>query len=88
MSGPLLRLSKLRANPVLFQQIAAIHGRSRIGNRDVVGYGLNGEYIYVDHIAFPMPAVRFKENTPEIMVIKNFSPSKRSIFLNPISYLL
>jgi cytochrome c oxidase subunit 4 len=68
MAGPLMRLTKLKSSPALFQQVAAIHGRSRIGNRDVVGYGLNGEYIYVDHIAFPMPAVRFKENTPEVMV--------------------
>lgn len=68
MAGPMMQLTKLRPTSVMFQQVAGIHNRSRIGNREVVGYGLNGEYTYVDHIAFPMPAVRFRESTPEIMV--------------------
>lgn len=72
MAGPLMQLTKFKPSSVLFQQVAAVHNRSRIGNRDVVGYGLNGEYTYVDHIAFPMPAIRFKENTPEVMVRLQF----------------
>jgi len=70
MAGPLMRLTKLRPNAVLFQQVANVHGRSRIGNREVVGYGINGEYTYIDHIAFPFPAIRFKENTPEVTALK------------------
>jgi len=75
MANRLLKLTKLRSGqsglvPLQFQQAACVHNRSKIGNRDVVGYGINGEYIYVDHIAFPMPAIRFKENTPEVMALR------------------
>jgi cytochrome c oxidase subunit 4 len=49
-------------------QKACIHGRSRIGNREVVGFGFNGQYSYQDRVDFPMPAIRFKENTPDIVV--------------------
>lgn len=41
----------------------------RIGNRDVVGFGLNGSESYIDRFERPMPAIRFKENTPDVMVI-------------------
>lgn len=71
--GHLLRIpSKLRPAPLFqLQQVACIHNRSRIGGRDVVGFGINGEYNYVDHIAFPMPAVRFKENTPDVLAVRD-----------------
>lgn len=58
-------LLKLMANPHVLKHIAAYHGRSRIGNRDVVGFGVNGSYIYVDRPDYPMPAIRFRENTSE-----------------------
>ncbi|KAI8433036.1 hypothetical protein MSG28_013903, partial [Choristoneura fumiferana] len=45
---------------------ASIHGRCRIGNRDVVGYGVNGSANYRDDAHFPFPSVRFKENTKDI----------------------
>lgn len=54
----------------LVQPRATFYGRSLIGNRDVVGYGINGSYIYIDKLDFPMPAIRFKENTPEIMALR------------------
>lgn len=41
---------------------------AKIGNRDVVGYGWNGQPVYQDRVDFPMPAIRFKENTPDVMV--------------------
>lgn len=41
---------------------------SRIGNREMVGYGSNGLPFYADLPAFPFPAIRYKEQTPEIMV--------------------
>lgn len=41
---------------------------SKIGNRDVVGHGWNGEPIYFDRVDYPMPAIRFKENTPDVLV--------------------
>jgi hypothetical protein len=49
-------------------QKACIHGHSWIGNCEVVGFGFNGQYSYQDRVDFPMPAVRFKENTPDIVV--------------------
>lgn len=41
---------------------------SKIGNRDIVGYGWNGQPSYQDRVDYPMPAVRFRENTPDVMV--------------------
>ncbi|XP_069676559.1 cytochrome c oxidase subunit 4 isoform 1, mitochondrial-like [Periplaneta americana] len=51
-------------------QKACVHSRSRIGNREVVGFGLNGQYSYQDRPDFPMPAIRFKENTPDIVALR------------------
>lgn len=65
---------KMNLSPLL-QQVAksSSHGgKGKIGNRDIVGFGINGEYTYVDHIAFPMPAVRWRENTPEVVVSRRF----------------
>lgn len=70
---------KITLSPLL-QQVARANAsahafvhpeRAKIGNRDVVGHGINGTYSYVDHIAFPMPAVRWKENTPEVMALRD-----------------
>jgi len=41
---------------------------TKIGNRDVVGFGFNGEPCYVDRVDYPMPSLRFKENTPDVLV--------------------
>lgn len=40
----------------------------KLGNRDVVGFGWNGEPTYHDRPDFPMPAIRFGENTPQVLV--------------------
>lgn len=40
----------------------------KVGKREVVGYGVNGLPVYVDRVDYPMPAIRFKEDTPEILV--------------------
>jgi len=37
----------------------------RIGNRDIVGFGRNGAYSYVDCLMYPYPAVRWEQNTGE-----------------------
>ena len=42
----------------------------KLGNRDVVGHGFNGEANYMDRVDFPMPAIRFKANTPDIMALR------------------
>jgi len=36
----------------------------------VVGWGFNGTASYVDREEFPLPAVRFKENTPDVMALR------------------
>lgn len=43
---------------------------NKIGNRDVVGNGWNGEEAYLDRSDFPLPAIRFKANTPDIMALR------------------
>lgn len=40
------------------------------GNRDIVGYGFNGNPVYIDREEWPAPAVRFKENTAEVQALQ------------------
>nr|XP_049701552.1 cytochrome c oxidase subunit 4 isoform 1, mitochondrial-like [Helicoverpa armigera] len=47
-----------------------IHNRCRIGNRDWVGFGINGSANYKDDAHFPFPAIRFKENTRDICALR------------------
>ncbi|RNA21408.1 cytochrome c oxidase subunit 4 isoform mitochondrial-like [Brachionus plicatilis] len=42
----------------------------RIGNREIVGFGRNGEPSYFDSPDCPCPAVRWKEDTPEIKALR------------------
>lgn len=59
-----------RCAPKNSQQIRFFHElQNKIGKREVVGYGCNSEPIYIDATDFPMPAIRFKEVTPDIQVI-------------------
>merc|ERR1712203_1221051 len=44
--------------------------KTYIGTREVVGYGMNGEEIYIDNVHYPFPSIRFKEDTPEIVKLK------------------
>ncbi|XP_011309583.1 cytochrome c oxidase subunit 4 isoform 1, mitochondrial-like [Fopius arisanus] len=62
---------------LLSHRIMGIHrttrgicNRDKIGNRDVVGYGLNGTYMYMDLEMCPFPAIRFRENTPKLMALR------------------
>ncbi|KAF4526407.1 hypothetical protein B566_EDAN016881 [Ephemera danica] len=64
------RLLNLSLRQVQKLQKAAVHGQSRIGSREVVGFGFNGQANYVDRTDFPMPAIRFKENTPDIQALR------------------
>lgn len=41
----------------------------RVGNREMVGFGLNGTPMYADLPNFPFPALRYKETTPEIQAL-------------------
>ena len=40
----------------------------RHGKREVIGYGYNGQPNYIDRVDYPIPAVRFREETPQIKV--------------------
>jgi len=42
----------------------------KIGNRDIVGYGWNGYPSYMDRPEFPCPAVRFKENSKDVLALR------------------
>lgn len=50
--------------------IAKINNRSRIGNRDWVGFGKSGDAYYADDPQYPYPAIRFKENSNELLALK------------------
>ncbi|XP_075985627.1 uncharacterized protein LOC142982828 [Anticarsia gemmatalis] len=63
----------LKSNKVykpLSLQARQIYNRCRIGNRDWVGFGINGCANYKDDAHFPFPAVRFKENTRDICALR------------------
>ncbi|XP_012271489.1 cytochrome c oxidase subunit 4 isoform 1, mitochondrial-like [Orussus abietinus] len=49
---------------------AGAYGRAKIGNREVVGFGMNGEYSYIDRCDFPFPAIRYRECTPDFMALR------------------
>lgn len=44
--------------------------KTDIGKREIVGFGYNGEENYIDSVHGPFPAIRFKEDTPEILKLK------------------
>ncbi|KAF2883482.1 hypothetical protein ILUMI_22691 [Ignelater luminosus] len=44
--------------------------RKRIGNREIVGYGTNGEPEYVDRVDYPFPSLRWKPPYPEIQALR------------------
>ncbi|XP_063702868.1 cytochrome c oxidase subunit 4 isoform 1, mitochondrial-like [Culicoides brevitarsis] len=71
MAGRILTLTAAR-NVKVARGTAPMcnHAMSKIGNREVVGYGHNGEPTYSDRLDYPMPAIRYKENTPDIMALR------------------
>nr|BAN21435.1 cytochrome c oxidase subunit iv [Riptortus pedestris] len=64
----------------LVRNIAVLHKRfastgvavdvSKIGAREIVGFGLNGQPNYVDRVDFPLPAIRFRPETPDIKALR------------------
>ncbi|XP_017073706.1 cytochrome c oxidase subunit 4 isoform 1, mitochondrial [Drosophila eugracilis] len=44
--------------------------RLMVGDREMVGYGINGRPIYFDTADCPFPAIRFREVTPELCAIR------------------
>lgn len=43
---------------------------TQIGTRDIVGFGWNGLPSYSDRSDFPLPAIRWREETPEIALLR------------------
>ncbi|XP_071558827.1 cytochrome c oxidase subunit 4 isoform 1, mitochondrial [Temnothorax nylanderi] len=64
------RLFASRLRPVIQVQRCGLMTMEKVGNRDVVGFGYNGEPTYLDRVDFPCPAVRWKENTSDIMALR------------------
>jgi cytochrome c oxidase subunit 4 len=42
----------------------------KLGNRDIVGYGWNGYPTYIDRQEFPCPPVRFRENSADVVALR------------------
>ncbi|XP_076181442.1 cytochrome c oxidase subunit 4 isoform 1, mitochondrial [Ptiloglossa arizonensis] len=73
MASKLFVLSIRQNIPIHMRRMSSSNGYEYvnvIGNRDVVGYGYNGEENYMDRLDFPMPAIRFKANTPDVMALR------------------
>ncbi|XP_059474377.1 cytochrome c oxidase subunit 4 isoform 1, mitochondrial [Neocloeon triangulifer] len=68
MANRLLSLTARQASKL--QKACMSSVVSKTGNREVVGYGFNGQINYADRVDFPMPAVRFLENTPDILALR------------------
>lgn len=47
-----------------------IHHLHKIGTREVVGYGWNGQTSYADRVDYPFPAIRFREDTSEVKKLR------------------
>lgn len=72
MAGRILALAATRSGVLTKSPlgVARIHHASKIGNREVVGYGWNGSTVYADRLDYPMPPIRFKENTPDVLALR------------------
>lgn len=72
MAGRLLALSASRAARAPKIPFGAAsnyqYNKAVIGNREVVGFGINGEPNYMDRTDFPMPAIRWQESSKDIQV--------------------
>ncbi|KAK2172156.1 hypothetical protein NP493_989g02062 [Ridgeia piscesae] len=52
----------------------------KLGNRDIVGYGFNGNPTYIDREEWPAPAIRFKENTADVEALRQKEKVYRASF--------
>ncbi|XP_059061292.1 cytochrome c oxidase subunit 4 isoform 1, mitochondrial-like [Achroia grisella] len=48
----------------------AVSELAKVGNREWVGSGYNGQPNYADRPDFPLPAVRFRPDTPDIKILR------------------
>lgn len=74
MAGRLLSMASLAVKRIngtakfSYQKAHVSDTRGVIGKREVVGFGYNGDPNYADRSDFPMPALRWKEPTADILV--------------------
>jgi len=61
-------LDNRKAAPPLDADRMRMH--PRIGNREIVGYGLKGKPEYFDMVMFPCPSIRWEADTPEIAELR------------------
>jgi len=67
----LFSLSSVCAKPnIVLDQKQRDEYHPLIGNREIVGFGHNGMEVYFESAEYPMPAIRFREDTPEILQLK------------------
>ena len=50
--------------------VRCVSDMAKVGQREWVGYGYNGKPNYQDRCDFPMPAVRFRAETPDVKVLR------------------
>lgn len=60
--------------------------RQKIGNREIVGFGLTGEPSYIDWHSFPFPSIRFREFGPELTVLEQNNNLAKNPIRRPLSY--
>ncbi|KOC69754.1 Cytochrome c oxidase subunit 4 isoform 1, mitochondrial [Habropoda laboriosa] len=71
MANKILLSRFQQSMPMCIRGIVEVHGLpNKIGNREVVGYGYNGEETYLDRVDYPMPAIRFMPSSSDIMALR------------------
>ncbi|XP_064611470.1 cytochrome c oxidase subunit 4 isoform 1, mitochondrial-like [Liolophura sinensis] len=65
-----ISISASRQQEVALDAAARDRIYPKLGNRDVVGFGFNGTASYMDRTEFPCPAIRFGENTPAVLALR------------------
>ena len=66
-SSPIV-LDNTKAPPPLGAERMRMH--PRIGNREIVGYGLKGKPEYFDTVMFPCPSIRWEADTTEVAQLR------------------
>lgn len=61
-------LDNTKAPPPLSADRMRMH--PKIGNREIVGYGLKGKPEYFDLVMFPCPSIRWEADTPAIAALR------------------
>lgn len=68
----LVNTSKLSSAPATHghHEVAAHQPHPRIGRREIVGYGINGQPAYFDNAIYPMPSVRWAEDDEAVAKLR------------------